>query len=566
MFKPATRLLGLLTASVFITELSIMAAFTLLPHLPQWFENFVDASLLVTLLFPILYFRVFKPLNSLANQQMAMKTELASANERLQQDLVERGRIEEALRESESKFRILFEFSNDCILILDLNGRIIDINHTGHERLGYTKEEMLGKYVSQFDPPEFAPKVPERIAELQAHGYALFESAHVRKDGSKMPVEINTKIVQLNGQACILSNIRDITRRKEMDNALRISESRYRRLFETTKDGILLLNFSSGEIEGANPYLAEMLGYTCDELVGRKLKDLGFGKNSPINEDSFLSLLQGGYIQCDEAVETRHGKQLDIEFVSNIYECIDKQYIQCNFRDITDRTRRLNSIQEEERRRLARELHDRTSPNLAALKINLEHLAKLLPALSDEQLNFLIEDIGVLLNDTNVTIRDISADLRPHLLDLAGLWPTMQEYAHYFKQRTGISVEIRNNTMAVEFLPDVETNLFRIFQEAITNSAKHSGATRISILVGEQDDVIEFSICDNGKGFDPGSLDTMKGHGLSSMRDRADFIGGTFKIDRNADEGACIHLSIPRARAFNRKPLMAGSSLSRSTV
>ena len=553
MSKPATKLLGLLTAAVFITELSIMAAFTLLPHLPQWFENFVDASLLVTLLFPILYFRVFKPLNSLANQQMAMKAELASANERLQQDLVERGRIEEALRESESKFRLLFEFSNDCILILDLNGRIVDINHTGHERLGYEKEEMLGKYVSQFDSPEFAPKVPERIAELKAHGYALFESAHVRKDGSQMPVEINTKIVQLNGQNCILSNIRDITRRKEMDNALRISESRYRGLFETTKDGILILNFSSGEIEDINPYLAEMLGYTCNELIGQKLKELGFKKNSLINDDSFLSLQKKGYLQRDEVIETKHGKQLDIELISNIYECTDKYYIQCNIRDITNRTRRLNLIQEEERRRLAQELHDRTSPNLAALKINLDHVLTMLPVLSNNQLKYLVDDMIALLDDTNHSIRDISAELRPHLLDLAGLWPALNEYARNYSLRTGIAVDNKANHLDIKFLPDIETNLFRIFQEALTNSAKHSQARRISIRFNEDSAVMRFAICDNGKGFDPDSVDTISGHGLSSMRDRADFIGGTFKLETSTGKGTCIYVTIPKSKSIDRQ-------------
>ncbi len=148
---------------------------------------------------------------------MHLSAELKIANDFLQQNIVERSRFEALLKESENKFRILFESANDCLLLLSMEGRIVDINHTGHERLGYTREEMLGKRIAELDPPEFAAKVPERIAKIMGDGQAIFESAHVRKDGSEMPVEINCRLVVLNGEQLMYSVIRDITERKQME-------------------------------------------------------------------------------------------------------------------------------------------------------------------------------------------------------------------------------------------------------------------------------------------------------------------------------------------------------------
>ncbi len=129
-------------------------------------------------------------------------------------------RSENALRESEEKFHLLFESANDGIFILDLEGKFIDVNRIGYERLGYAKDEMLAKNIRQFDPPEFAVRVSERLAQILKHGQAVFESAHYRKDGTIMSVEINSRIIDYGGGKCFFSIIRDITERKIAEESL----------------------------------------------------------------------------------------------------------------------------------------------------------------------------------------------------------------------------------------------------------------------------------------------------------------------------------------------------------
>lgn len=139
---------------------------------------------------------------------------------------LEAKRIEQQylLEASKKRFQMLFDISSDGMFILDMQGAFIDVNKTAHERLGYTKEEMLAMHVSELDSPEFAVQVPERLKEIFAQGMAVFETAHCRKDGSIMPVEVNSKIIEIDGRQAFFSVVRDISERKKLEEQLRQSQ------------------------------------------------------------------------------------------------------------------------------------------------------------------------------------------------------------------------------------------------------------------------------------------------------------------------------------------------------
>ncbi|MES0371758.1 MAG: PAS domain S-box protein [Mariprofundaceae bacterium] len=139
-------------------------------------------------------------------------------------DITERKQQQMQLEASRKKFSTLFESSSDGLFILDMQGSFLDINRTAHERLGYSKEEMLKMKLIELDPPEFAARVPERIGQILERGMATFESAHYRKDGSIMPVEINARIIELDGEKVLFSVIRDISDRKMLEDQLRHSQ------------------------------------------------------------------------------------------------------------------------------------------------------------------------------------------------------------------------------------------------------------------------------------------------------------------------------------------------------
>jgi len=189
-------------------------------------------------------------------------------------DITDRKLTEEALRKSEEKYRTFFDSATDAAIILDLDGNIIDVNRTAYTRLGYTKQEMLSMNVSRLDPPAFAARVPERLAQISRSGVAVFESAHLRKDGSVMPVEINSRLLDYEGRQVYFSIVRDITDRKRAEEALRESEERFRTLLARV-DSVAVQGFGpDGVIHYWNKASERLYGYTAEEAQGRTILDL----------------------------------------------------------------------------------------------------------------------------------------------------------------------------------------------------------------------------------------------------------------------------------------------------
>ncbi|MFI4939053.1 MAG: EAL domain-containing protein [Burkholderiales bacterium] len=189
-------------------------------------------------------------------------------------EISERIKAEQALRASENKFHVLFDSVNDCIMILDLDGYIRDINRTGYTRLGYAKEEMLGKCISQFNSPEFASRVAGNIAMLQQNGFGVFESAHVRKDGSVMPMEVSARMVELEGQRRVLTSVRDIAERKLAEAALRNSEANLRCMMDNLPY-LAWLKDTEGRYIAINKAFADFLRLECPlQAIGNTDLDL----------------------------------------------------------------------------------------------------------------------------------------------------------------------------------------------------------------------------------------------------------------------------------------------------
>lgn len=140
------------------------------------------------------------------------------------QDISDSIRQQRLLDDERKRFRELFESSGDGMFILDMKGNFIDVNQTAHNRLGYSKAELIAMHLTELDPPEFSAKVPGRMRQIRANGAATFETAHYRKDGTVMPVEVNARVMELGGREIVFSVIRDISERKQFEEQLRQSQ------------------------------------------------------------------------------------------------------------------------------------------------------------------------------------------------------------------------------------------------------------------------------------------------------------------------------------------------------
>jgi len=211
-------------------------------------------------------------------------------------------------------------------------------------------------------------------------------------------------------------------------------------------------------------------------------------------------------------------------------------------------SRRLVEVQESERRRLSRELHDRVGQNLTALKINLDILQTALASHGDDEVRARVDDSGSLLESTVDTIENVMSELRPPMLDDHGLAAALEWYARNFSTRTGIAVAVRAGEPPVRPALQAEIALFRIGQEALNNVAKHARAQRVEITLDHANGECVLSVQDDGVGF-AGEEDTSDkqkpGLGMVTMRERAQALGGRFEVWAQPGRGTRLTVRVP---------------------
>ena len=246
------------------------------------------------------------------------------------------------LEASEARYRRLFETAQDAILILDAEkrtGTIMDANPFVIDLLGYSLDELIGKELWEIGLFSDKDESQAAMKQLEREGYIRYADMPLEtKDGKSVDVEFVSNTYEVDGRRVIQCNIRDITKRAESARALAASEARYRRLFETAQDAILILDEATGTITDANPFVIDLLGYSLEELIGKELWEIGLFHDKQQSKAAMEQLQKKGYIRYEDMpLETKQGKRVEVEFVSNSYMLEGLGVIQCNIRDITDR-------------------------------------------------------------------------------------------------------------------------------------------------------------------------------------------------------------------------------------
>ena len=352
--------------------------------------------------------------------------------------------------------------------------------------------------------------------------------------------------------------------RQSADHALKASEMRYRRLFETAQDGILILNADTGQIDDVNPFLTDMLGYTREQLLGNKLWEIGPFKDTKASKAEFRELQREAYVRYEDLpLETSAGKSINVEFVSNVYQVNGGKVIQCNIRDITKRkqaeakrkeysrklqvlSRRLVEAQETERRNIARELHDEIGQALTVMQLNLQAMLQspgtdaLAPRLNES-----LEVVERVLEQ----VQDISLDLRPSMLDDLGLEPALRWYTDRQAALVGLKVEFHADPLEQRLDPVIETECFRVAQEALTNVVRHAQAKTVTVELRKEAGQLHLRVRDDGIGFDVAAVreKAVRGAslGLLSMEERAALAGGGLEFNSVPGQGTEVHAWFP---------------------
>jgi PAS domain S-box-containing protein len=462
------------------------------------------------------------------------------------QDISERKLAEEALRESEERYRDLVENSHELICTHDLNGKILSVNRAAQRLWGYQRHEFVKMNIRDILAPQVRDQFQDYMERILNEGGTRGTMLVQTRTGEHRLLEYYNSLRTEGVAAPIVRGIaRDITEARRAERALRESEERYRELFENSKDAFYVHDMN-GVYVSVNRAAEKLSGYSREEIVGRHFSEF----MTPEEARQVQRQLQK---KLESAVETtyeieiinRKGRHVPVEISSRlIIERGVPVGVQGCVRDISEKkksqeaarnySRRVIEAQEAERRRISRELHDQVGQILTAVKMNLHALQHMC---SEPETLMSINDNLKVIDEAVDQVRGLSVDLRPLLLDDFGLVVALRWYLERQTRHTGVPAKFVSGSVDEDdrFSSELETACFRIVQEGVTNIVRHARASRISIRLERVLSDLILLITDDGAGFDARVLRAggagMSTLGLRGMEERAQAVGGTITID-----------------------------------
>jgi len=470
------------------------------------------------------------------------------------------------LRESEGRLRdITFSFA-DWIWEVDENGVYTFSSSKGPELFG----RVIGKTPFDFMPPDEAKRVAAIFSEIAANKAPIkdLENWNIRKDGERICLLTSgVPILDNEGNLKGYRGVdKDITERKLWEKALRESEAKYRLLFERSNDAIFLVDISTGRYLDANCAAEKLTGRSVDEVRRLKTRDVcpqnAIDRMEKItSSDETITLNDIEYIHKDGTIRSAlltavplggnifFGIAHDITERKKADETLRKSEaaLRNSQKDLQKLAGRLIAAQEEELRRLSREIHDDLTQRMAVIAIDAGKLEIDLGKIP-EVYPYTVQMISQIKDElirVSKDVHNISRQLHPTILDDLGLVRAIESECSMLMKREDIEIAFQSADAPPVIPKDVSLCLYRIAQEGLRNIIRHARAGDAEIILKGADSSICLTIRDAGIGFDPAEVRQQQGLGLASMRERASLVGGNFSIKSQCGHGTVISVSVP---------------------
>ncbi len=506
-------------------------------------------------------------------------------------DVTARKQGEQALRDSEQRFRQLAENIGAVFFITDWFGensprQVVYISPAYEKIWGRSRESVYRNTRSWLEAVH--PEDRERIlAALQVVGGAQFDEEFriVRSDGEVRWVHDRVfPICDERGEIYRLAGIaEDITVRKQAEDALRESEERYRSVVESQTE-LICRYLPDTTLTFVNDAYCRYFGRTSKDLIGVKFLELIPESSHDEVRGLIESLVQRPRIEIIEhevllpdggigwqqwvghAIRGPDGKIVEFQGVGrditerkraeqSLQESEDA--LRKSYARITDLAGRLIAAQEDERRHIARELHDDLNQQVASLAIDISRLKRQFPNADpafQEQIARLREKTEII----SERVRQVSYELHSSILQHLGLPAALNSYCAEFSEREGIAVALDIQDGLEALLPDTALCLYRVAQESLRNIARHSGARSAIMALAGVDGAVELRVADQGVGFDPGHAREFRGLGLVSMEERVKLLGGSFVLTTRPGMGTELRAQIPLRREHEQTESIVG--------
>lgn len=481
------------------------------------------------------------PVEISLNPLQSAGTPLVSAAIR---DVSERKRSEVQL----ARLARILETSSNEIYFFDAASLCFNfVNQGARHNLGYTESE-LARLTPLDLYAEFKVTSFEKLLEplrLGTKSSLQFSGVHQRKDLSRYPVDVYLQYFQNETPPLFAAIATDTTERDLTQKALQESQQRVAMHVANTPLAVLEWRTSDGLITAWNPAAERVFGYASDEVIGKHTAAILIPEEL---RDKLQGVLQGnlaaGGSRSTNKNITKDGRTLTCEWYNTLLEDADGQGVRVAALalDVTARQRAINellTVQEEERSRIARDLHDHVGQLLTGLNLGLS-------AVIEKPDSQKLADLKTLASTILEDVRRISRDLRPALLDELGLESAIKRFVRELAPGGGIKVDVF--VRVPESLErDTAIVLYRVTQEALTNVVRHAKASHASVVITMTGDAVQLIVEDNGLGFEVSSVAAFEHVGLSSMRERVELVGGSFALESLPQKGTTVSARLPLA-------------------
>jgi len=477
-------------------------------------------------------------------------------------DVSDQKRLEKALRRSEEKFAKAFHSSPVEIVITTFQeGQFLDVNEAFERNTGFTRDEVIGRTsleLGVWDNPDEREAV---IDQIKKHGRLQDREIRFRtKSGETRVKRYSAEQVEIDGKQCLLAVCEDITLQKKIEEDLRLSEEKFSKAFRCSPSIVSISTLQEGRFLEVNEGFERQTGYARDELLGHSSLDMGLWID-PSEREMLVSVVEKQGYERDKEIHFRvkSGQVAVIQISVELIELGGEKCLLTVGQDITARKRaedellrlsgRLLRLQDEERRRIAGDLHDSTGQDLVALATTLNQLQASIPS-SERKSRKLISQCRAIADRCTCEVRTLSYVLHPPMLNETGLEDAIRHYAVGFAERSGIRVNLKVSPRFGRVAPDVELTLFRVVQESLTNIHRHSGSLQAKIQLDLNEDEVMLEVSDNGRGTvveelkHNGERPFGVGVGIPSMRERVKLIGGRLEII-SGSRGTAVRVTVP---------------------
>ncbi|HUU30043.1 MAG TPA: PAS domain S-box protein [archaeon] len=493
-------------------------------------------------------------------------------------DITERKLAEEALRESEGLLRRVIETAPPCIYVKDRNGKYLLVDKQTADLHGVTSEAMVGK--TDLDFLHMAITTSKEVEVFLADDREVIDSKQKKlipaesftlSDGTVRWFETVKVPLSLRGNPdCVLGVGIDITERKRAEEEIRRLNQFQESIIDNANVWFNVLD-ENGNIVIWNKAAEEISGYSRDEVLGHaKIWEWLYPEKEyrkKIFEKALEIINEQTVVENFETrIRSKNGEYKIISWhsrnlvdnagkpigsialgrnVSKLKQAEEK--LRKSREELSELAAYLQNIREEERKIISREIHDELGQALTAMKIDLSLLRDNIPIRQTELVSK-TETISRLLDTTISTVKRISSDLRPGLLDDLGLVPAIEWQVAEFVKRTGIEFKLSLPEKELAINQDLSTALFRILQEALTNITRHARATKVVISLKEKNGAVQLIVNDNGIGIGEKEALASSSLGLIGMRERVRSFDGEFDIKSEMSQGTTLEITIPLKR------------------